>query len=237
MSQSKKSRTKTKSAKVTPAKNKKPKSKGKKKETREKILSAARQVFCNYPYHSATIRMIGKLAEIEHPLISYYFPNKADLFISVLKEATEKQQKAESEWLDEVKSMRTARGLSIFIDHQLDFFRRHPEVFCIIALNIIQSEDGEPIPGYQRIEDSIKTTVRNFMEKVPMNAPEFEVEMFCRAIMNHLTNFLGASKFHASTMNLDPNSIQYLNWVKDATLYIFLPRLEMMVRRADSDTR
>jgi AcrR family transcriptional regulator len=212
---------------------KKAKSKGTKKQTLEKILTAARHVFSNYPYHSATIRMIGKLAEIEHPLISYYFPNKADLFISVLTEATQKQSEAESKWLDEVKAMATARGLSVYFDHQLDYFQRYPETFSIIALNVVQSEDSEPIPGYHLIQDAINASVRSFMEKVPMNAPEYEVEMFCRALSIHLINFLGAAKFHAPVMNMDPNSIQYLNWVKDTALYVFLPRLKMMVKRAD----
>lgn len=195
-------------------------------------MVAAKHVFSNNPYHTASIRMIGKLAKIEHPLISYYFPNKADLFVSVLKEIAERQKKTEAEWLEEVKLMTPTRGLSVFIDHELDFFRQYPEIFCILALNFVQSDDSDPIPGYQLIQDSINASVRTFMEKVPMNAPEFEVEMFCRTLMNFLTNFLGASKFHASIMNLDPGSIQYLNWVKDAALYVFLPRLEKMVRRA-----
>ncbi len=62
-------------------KSPKAKSKGKKKETRDKILNAASQIFASYPYHTASIRMIGKQAEIEHPLISYYFASKADLFL------------------------------------------------------------------------------------------------------------------------------------------------------------
>jgi TetR/AcrR family transcriptional regulator len=237
MTRSKKKPAKKAPTKTSPAKTKKSQSKGKKKETREKILAAARNVFSNYPYHSATIRMIGKLAEIEHPLISYYFPNKADLFISVLTEATQKQSRAESEWLDEVKAMSTTRGLSVYFDHQLDYFRRNPETFCIIALNVVQSENSEPIPGYHLIQDTINSTVRTFMEKVPMNAPEYEVEMFCRTLSNHLISFLGAAKFHAPAMKMDPNSIQYLNWVKDTALYTFLPRLKMMVKRADSGNR
>jgi len=232
MAQSKKSAVKGTSAKTIPAERTKPQSKGKKKETREKILAAARHVFSSNPYHTASIRTIGKLAEIEHPLISYYFPNKADLFISVLKEASEMQNKLESEWLEKVKMMTPARGLSIFIDHALDFFRQYPEIFCILALNLVQSDDGDPIPGYQIIQDTINATVKVFIEKVPMRVPEYEVEMFCRTFMNHLINFLGAAKFHASIMNLDPNSIQYMNWVKDSALYVFLPRMEKMVRRA-----
>ena len=233
MAQAKKSPVKKRSAKAAPDERIKPHSKGKKKETREKILAAARHVFSNYPYHSATIRMIGKLAEIEHPLISYYFPNKADLFISVLKEATERQNETEKTWLEEVKSMPTNRGFSILIDHQLDFFKQYPEAYCIMALNIVQSGDSEPIPGYHLIQDSMNSTVRHFIEKVPMMVPEYEVEMFCRGFANHWINFLGASKFHASIMNLNPTSIQYLNWVKDTALYVFLPRLKMMVKRAD----
>ncbi|MCP4753998.1 MAG: TetR/AcrR family transcriptional regulator [Proteobacteria bacterium] len=229
MAQSKKS-----PAKTTPAKSGKTQSKGNKKETREKILAAARHVFSNYPYHSATIRTIGKLAGIEHPLISYYFPTKADLFISVLGKVYERQTQLEKQWLEEVKSMTPARGLSIYLDHQLDHFRRHPEILHIITLNMVQSEDSEPIPGYDRILDSVGKSVKIFMETVDLSAPEYEIEMFCRVMFNHLLNFLGASTFHAASLKLDPNSIQYLNWVKDAALYTLLPRLKTMVKRAGS---
>ena len=50
------------------------------KATRLKILKAARKVFAQYAYHAASIRMIGKEAGIDHPLISYYFPSKANSY-------------------------------------------------------------------------------------------------------------------------------------------------------------
>ena len=231
MPRSKKKPVEQKAAQAKPASAKKSRNKNKGKKTRVKILVAASHVFSSYAYRSATLRMIGKEAGIEFPLISYYFPNKADLFVTVLKQAIDQHEEAESEWLEEVKSMSPARGLSVYIDHQLDFFRRYPGVFCIIALNKIQSEDAEPLPGYHLIQDSIEASVKKFMVKVPMIVPKFEVELFCRTFLNHMTNFLGAAKFHASIMSLEPDSIQYMNWVKDATLYVFLPRLEMMVQR------
>ncbi len=83
-------------------------------------------------------------------------------------------------------------------------------------------------------QDVMTTTVRRFIEMIPMNVPEYEVEMFCWGLLNHWTYFLGAAKFQASMINLNPNSIQYLNWVKDMTLYLFLPRLKMMAKRVDS---
>ena len=231
MPRSKKTPVEPKAVQGKPASTKKPRNKTKGKETRAKILAAASHIFSNYAYRSATLRMIGKEAGIEFPLISYYFPNKADLFLTVLKEAIDRQQAAEIEWFEEVKSMSPARGLSVYIDHMLDFIRSHPEVFCIIALNKIQSENAEPLPGYDLIQGTIEASVKNFMEQVPMVAPEFEVEMFCWTVVNHFTNYLGAARFHASIMSLEPDSIQYMNWVRDATLYVFLPRLEMMVQR------
>ncbi len=53
--------------------------------------------------------MIGKLAEVEHPLISYYFPNKAALFVAVVEEVIDKHTKLEREWLKEIASMPTVR--------------------------------------------------------------------------------------------------------------------------------
>jgi len=223
-------------AKAKRAKGEKPHSKGTKTETRDKILTAARHVFSNYPYHSASIRTIGKLAKIEHPLISYYFPNKADLFQAVFGEVLKNQHQLEKKWLEEVKSMSPARGLSIFLDHHLDNYRLHPEILHMIALNMIQSEDSEPIPGYDLIQNAIDGSVQIFMETVELSAPEYEIEMFCRVMMNHMVSFLGASKFHAASLKMDPSSIQYLNWVKDAALYALLPRLKMMVKRRGSNT-
>ena len=50
----------------------KKKNKGKEKATRTLILNAAIRVFSRHAYRAASIRMIGKEAEIDHPLISYY---------------------------------------------------------------------------------------------------------------------------------------------------------------------
>ncbi len=235
MAQSKKSPARKMPVKAKRTKGEKPHTKGTKTETRDRILAAARHVFGNFPYHSASIRAIGKLAEIEHPLISYYFPNKADLFLVVLGEVLKKQHHLEKQWLEEVKAMTPARGLSVFLDHQLDHYRLHPEVLHITALNMVQAENSEPIPGYDLIRNGIEGSVRIFMETVELSAPEYEIEMFCRVIFNHLLNFLGASKFHAASMKMDPSSIQYLNWVKDAALYTLLPRLEMMVKQRGSE--
>ncbi len=206
-------------------------SKGHKKETQDKILTAARHVFSNYPYHSASIRTIGKLAEIEHPLISYYFPSKADLFIFVLEEVIRTHIEAEKQMFEKIKAMLPGRALAVFLDLQLDFFRTRPEVYRIMALNMVQSVDESPIPGYHLIQESLKEALKNYTETVKVPSLDYEVDMFGRSMFVQLVSFLGAGTFHAGLLNMDPNSFQYLNWVKETVIYTMSPRLEEMFKR------
>ena len=112
--------SKTKPQKKRPAI---PNKKGRqKKSTREKILEAATQVFADYPYYTASIRMIGKAAEIDHPLINYYFPTKAALFEEVLKISTEKYYLANISWFDGLAKLGPEKGLSLYIDRFFDLF-------------------------------------------------------------------------------------------------------------------
>jgi len=47
---------------------------------RERILKAAREVFAEYSFKTASTRMIAKRAGVEHPMIHYYFGSKEKLF-------------------------------------------------------------------------------------------------------------------------------------------------------------
>lgn len=208
-----------------------PRAKGRKKETRENILKAALAVFSSYPYHGASIRMIGKLAGIEHPLISYYFPAKADLFRAVISELVEYHFKTETEQFREIKKMEPAEGFSMYLDHILEDFQERPGLLKIVALNVTQPDDTEPIPGYDQIQGFLHLMSRSFVETIGLQASLKEGEMFARATSTMLISFLGASNSFAAMLDMQPNSIQYYNWVKDTLIYTLLPRLEKIVRR------
>ncbi len=225
---------KIKKVNTTPKKTK-PGSKGKKKETRDKILKAAQQVFANYPYHTASIRMIGKLAEIEHPLISYYFPSKADLFRSVLTELIEYRSQMQESWNEEIKQAGPARGLSLFLDHVLDDFRNRPGLLHIISLNLSRPTDSDPIPGYDLIQAFIESSVQSSLKMAGLGVPLHEWEMFSRTMNTLLIGYLGASSTYAPLIGKDPDSILYYNWVKDTIIYTLLPRLDLMVKKKGAD--
>jgi AcrR family transcriptional regulator len=208
--------------------------KGKGNETREKILDAAQQVFATYPYHSAGIRMISELAGVDHPLINYYFGSKADLFRAVISRMRRQRTELQKNWLANAKSMGPTRGFSIFLDFVLEDYRKRPGLLHLISLNFRQVDTEKPIPGFDLIEDFVQTEIDNMKATLGLEIPDYEAEMFIRVMVTLQINFLGGGRNHAKTMNMDPESIVYFNWVKEAILFTLLPRWRLMVQQSSS---
>ncbi len=61
----------------------------KKKEVRDKILEASREEILRLGYDKASIRNIAKIAGINHGNIKTYFGTKEDLFLELVRPATE----------------------------------------------------------------------------------------------------------------------------------------------------
>ncbi|MBU3917142.1 TetR/AcrR family transcriptional regulator [bacterium] len=204
--------------------------KGKKKATREKIIKAAVEVFAKYPYHAASIRMICNVAEVDHPLISYYFGSKANLFRIVITEVLEQRKQLQKTWFAEVKSMGATRGLSLFIDYILEDYRKRPGLFHIVSLNLFQADNMDTIPGYELIQEFIRVDIGGMKDNLELRVSNSEGEMFVRAMSMLLIGFLGGGRSYAKAMNMDPDSIVYYNWVRDTVFYTLLPRLKTMVK-------
>lgn len=196
--------------------------------TRKKILDASKKVFGEHPYHSASIRMIGKEAGIEHPLINYYYPSKSDLFEAVVSELEGFRLKNNIEWLKEISTMPVERSLSVYMDKFLDYHYKNPDVFRVYALNYAQPRLEEQIPASKTIQAVFERDLDAMMEYTNIPAPRHEVEMFSFNMSTLLISYLGAANSHAQRLNMDPNSIQYLNWIKETILYTFLPLLKKM---------
>ena len=200
-----------------------------KKATRAIILDAAKSVFSGHPYHSASIRMIGKTAGIDHPLVSYHFRTKAELFEAVLSNICEEYYEATIKWFKGLDRLEPAQGLAQFIDRLLDFTRAHPEAFRILLLNMVQVHESEIIPGYRFIQDLFDRTTQTLKETVPMRASDDDIEMFRRSFNTLVINYLGASTYYAAILGLSPNSKKYMQWVKASLMSLFLPRLEQLI--------
>jgi len=206
--------------------------KRKKTETRKKILQAAQQIFAQHPYNNASIRMIGNLAGIDHPLINYYFSSKAGLFQTVIAEMLETRKQLQKTWFTKAKAMGTVpERMSLFIDYILEDYRKRPGLLHIVSLNLPQFSASKPIKGFELIQEFVQTDLGGMKEHLELHVSDREGEMFVRALSMLLIGFLGGSGSYASLMKMEPDSILYYNWVKDTILFTLLPRFEAMVKK------
>lgn len=215
---------KTKSS--TPkTKNRKPA----KKATRLKILKAARKIFAQYAYHAASIRMIGKEAGIDHPLISYYFASKAVLFEAVLEDIVQEWHQANQAWFEGLDKMVPEAGLSLYIDRMLGYMRKHPYAAQVYLLNMVQAQDADTIPGYHAIQTFFDQSTQLLKSLVPMRATDSDLEKFRQSFNTLVMSYVGAKSYYAGILGLPPNSRQYKQWVKEMLMDLFLPRLKQLM--------
>jgi len=202
------------------------KSKAAKEPKKEKILKAAKKVFCHYPYSTASMRMIANEARVDHPLIIYYFSTKAALFEIVLKDLIEQHRQAMPGWFFGLREMGLVDGVSTYLDRALGFHFENPEIFRIILLNMTQSvKKGEMVPSYQLIQDIFNMWADGFSGRPPFNIEPEQIVSFIRCIGLLMLNLIGAREYHAEIQDMDPKSDAYLRWVKKQIMFITVPVL------------
>ncbi|RJR49653.1 MAG: TetR/AcrR family transcriptional regulator [Desulfobacteraceae bacterium] len=202
------------------------KSKAAKVPNKEKILRAAKKIFCHYPYSTASMRTIAGEAQIDHPLIIYYFSTKAVLFETVLKDLIEQYKQAMPGWFLGIREMGLIDGVSTYLDRALGFHFEHPEMFRIILLNMTQSvKKGGMVPGYQLIQDIFHMWANGFSRRPRFNIESEQTLSFLRCMGLLMINLIGAREYHAEIQGMDPKSDEYLSWVKKQIMFIIVPVL------------
>jgi hypothetical protein len=72
-------------------------------------------------------------------------------------------------------------------------------------------------------------TRRTFEKRANLKASAKEIGMFQNSFNALVFFYLGANSCQAEILGMDPSSDEYLRWVKDTLMYIFLPRLEKLI--------
>jgi len=194
-----------------------------------RIMKAARKVFAEHSFKAATTRMIARQADVDHPLIHYYFGSKEKLSEAVTAEIYEEFNKANLSWLEGLERMKPRDGFSLYLDRLLDYNMEHPEPLQLILVNMVQAGSLEEIPGYRYIIMHIDRTRKTLEEKLPLKGSSSEIEMFIHCLNNLIIQFFGARSLQAQVMRLDPQNPEYRNRVKDALMLLFLPWLERLI--------
>ncbi|MEW5735333.1 MAG: helix-turn-helix domain-containing protein [Thermodesulfobacteriota bacterium] len=203
--------------------------KGRGAVSRERILAAARKVFARHPYGSASMREIGKEGGFDHPLIHYYFPNKASLFEAVLLDIIEELYQANKQWFEGLTGSDIAGDLSIHLDRLLEYDLMNPEPLKIIFMNMAALYRRDTVPGLSYIPLIIAGTKQNFLEQLPMKASPEELSAMNHTFASSVIWYLGANHCHGTVLGIDPTSRQYREWVKKALTSAFMPWLEKVV--------
>ncbi len=194
------------------------------KDTRQIIVDAAKKIFAIHPYNAASIRMIASQGEFNHGLIRYYFPSKATIFEAVIKESCQVLCNANRIWLNEVFTLSPKEGLTIVLDRFIEFSQKNPEI-CQIIIQNLSHDDPSTLPGYQHIKDFFHNTQKDFEKIFNEPAPSADVFKFLNSLNILMIHYLGAKPIAADILGLDAKSDEYLKWLKETIIFIFLPLL------------
>ncbi|HNY50786.1 MAG TPA: TetR/AcrR family transcriptional regulator [Smithella sp.] len=202
--------------------------------TREMILDAACKVFSRCPYEGASIRMIAAEGGFYHSLIRHHFPSKASIFEAISKKVGEDFREANKSWLKELPGLGLQKATSLYFDRFISYYQSHPEIFRLIAQNTPR-EDAQRIPGYDDLANFM-TNIRDDVEKA--NILLFDSETLVRyleslyALFNY---YLGSGTAVARHLGFEPDSPEYLQWVKETMMFIFLSILRQSLKSRASN--
>jgi AcrR family transcriptional regulator len=197
--------------------------------TRRKIIEAAKIVFSERPYNSASIRMIGKEGQFEYPLVHYYFKTKADLFETVVKEYCDEIYEADMSFFDGVMDLGPRKGLEAYLDRFLDFHFKNPHYLRLIMLNFTQNIEENNIPGYHLLTDLVARARETFKNKIPVQADDRDILMYTNSFVLLLFAYVGSRSGTARTLGMDPESEEYKQWIKESLLNTYLPFLKKII--------
>jgi TetR/AcrR family transcriptional regulator len=190
---------------------------------RERILNAAREVFCLYSFKTASTRMIAKQAGVEHPMIHYYFGSKEDLFYAMAEIMYNEVISIQQSWFKGIEASSLEEGFSIFVDRVLDYAMTTPDALRISALNAMSIGNINEIPGYRFMIMNMASMKRVLEEGLMLKGSNREIEMFIYCFYNIMISFIGTRSLQAQALNMDPLEEKYRAWVKDCCMTIFLP--------------
>ncbi len=197
--------------------------------TRRKIVGAARKVFSDLPYNSASIRMIGKEGQFEYPLVHYYFKTKAELFETVLEEFCDEIYETNLSFYEGIDKLGPRKGLETYLERFLDFHFENPHYLRLIMLNFTQNVEGKELPGYHFLPELIARTMDAFKKSVPIQGKEKDFLMYNNSFTILLFAYVGSKSGAARTLGMDPESDEYKEWVKETLLNTYLPFLKKII--------
>ena len=176
----------------------------KKETTKQKILSAAQNLFVSHGFAGTSIGNIAKLAEVNHSLIFHHFKNKQQLWVAVKQNIVSEASSAKEVLPDEQLPFECF--LTELFFRNIAFYRENPDIIRMLSWQRLEAENNHDIGVTQSSSMSQwMKTFEHFQQQgdIPELKPEWIVTMILSII---------------SSAALDPN--EFLKAEKDMKDYI-----------------
>lgn len=132
--------------------------------TRERILAAGVDEFCEHGYGSARIERITRRADCNIRMIYHYFGSKEGLYLAALEKVYERIRTAEAQ-LD-LEHLDPGTAISRLVEFTYDHMRDHPDfVQLVVNENILRGRvirESETVP---RMSLPLVSTIRDLLAR------------------------------------------------------------------------
>jgi len=132
------------------------------KDTEEKILDAAKNVFINKGLDGARMQEIADEAKINKSLLHYYYRTKEKLFMAVFKAVSGKILPKSLEALNSDISI--FEKIEVFVENYIDLLIKNPSIPLFVITELKRNPNGFPA----MMLDFVKNLDVNIVQKVEM---------------------------------------------------------------------
>lgn len=151
------------------------------------------------------------------------------MFEAISKKVCEDFRETNKSWLKELAGLGLRAGTSLYLDRFIAYYQSHPEIFRLIAQNTPR-ENTQSIPGYDDLAN-IMISVQEDVEKA--NILLFDSQTLVRYLVSLYALFnyyLGSGTAVARHLGFEPDSPEYLKWVKETMMFVFLSILKQSLK-------
>jgi AcrR family transcriptional regulator len=198
--------------------------------TRKRILDSAQSVFTKHPYHSASIRMIGREGNFDFTIIHHYFPTKENLAKAVIDRFYEEFFQASNKWMtaflnQNFDTMTLRQGFAVYMEHLLDFYFNAPDAPAILIQNIVKMDSPDLDALHHHARRFYLDIFNRLKSVLSLRATRDHIRMWQFCLVTLIISCVGASHYLAQILDMAPDSTQYRNWLNEFFVYIFFPGL------------
>jgi len=173
--------------------------------------------------------MIAKEAGVDHPLLFYYFPNKANLFETILKELSNQYLQAMPSWYEGLLEMDVVNAISTYFERAIDFHLNQSQIIRIVFLDMAQSIGKDvSVPGYKYMKKISEIAFLMFRDRSRFNLTDEQKDIIINGLGQILISLIGARDYHAKIQGLNVNKKEYAEWVKKVMVNMTLPILSSL---------